>query len=86
MIWTKLSTCLLSKCCKSRSEVVNLLETEEAGRDSVAQRSVAESDSLYGDVSLNLGDQKDYYYYYNDTPQMEECALKWLKQYKSEVR
>lgn len=82
MLWKKVSTCLLSKCCKSRNEEVeSLIENDEAERES---RSVAESDSVYGDISLSLENQRDYYYY-TESPQMEESAMKWLRQYKSEV-
>lgn len=85
MLWKKISPCLLTfKCCKHKNEEVESLVVSEepAGHES---RSVTESDSLYGDVSLNLEDQRDDYYYYTETPQMEECAMKWLRQYKSEV-
>ena len=41
------------------------------------------SDSV-SDVSLNLVDQRDYYYY-TGASQMDEGAMKWLRQYKSEV-
>ena len=57
--------------------VESLIESEEPGQES---RSVTESDSLYGDVSLNLEDQRDDYYYHTEAPQMEECAMKRQRQ------
>ena len=98
MLWKKISTCLLTiKCCKSKQSMESLLESEESaaplladgnsevtgGRDSSVRNSVAESDSV---ISLSLEDQKDYYYYYTESPQMDEGAMKWLRQHKSEVR
>ena len=81
-LWKKVSASVLSKCCKSRQEVTeSLVESEEGGRESVAQ-SIA-SDSVT-DVSLNLDDKRDYYYY-TGASQMDEGAMKWLRQYKSEV-
>ncbi len=93
MLWKKLLSCYHTiKCCQSNQE-----ESEESaapllpdggssvttrGRDSTVRNSVAESDSI---VSLSLEDQKDYYYYYSEYPQMDERAMKWLKQHKSEV-
>ena len=97
MAWKKLRS-LLTKCCKSKRMLnVGEEEAEESaapllpggnlehsvGRDSTVRNSVAESDSI---SSLSLEDQKDYYYYYTESPQMDERAMKWLKQHKSEVK
>ena len=84
MAWKKFSTCFLSNCLKTKHEdgLVALTQEDAVDTDSeMTRRSVAESDSL----SLNLEDPKDYYYYYQDTPQMEEDAMRWLRQQKSEV-
>lgn len=86
MVWRKFSTCFLSKCLRPKQEE----EVEESGEDvdghdsALKRRSVADSDSLSGDVSLNLEDPKDYYYY-QDSPQMDEGAIRWLRHHKSEV-
>lgn len=53
------------------------------GRESTVRSSAVDSESI---VSLNFEDQKDYYYYYTDSQQMDEAAMKWLRQQKSEVR
>ena len=57
--------------------------TAAGGRESTVRSSAVDSESI---VSLNLEDQKDYYYYYTESPQMDEAAMKWLRQQKSEVR
>lgn len=89
MLWKKFSSCFLSKCLrlKPAAEEEKLIEEDTAGRDSALHtRSLAESDTISVDISLNLEDPKEYYYYYQDSPQMDEDALRWLRQHKSEVR
>ena len=84
MCWKKASFCF-PKYLKKRlagGEGESLIEPQEPGHDvqgdEADRMSVAESE-----ITLSLEDH--CYYYDNDSPQMEEDAMRWLRQHKSEV-